>query len=92
MLSERISLLRKAHKMNQVDLAGVMGVSKQSVSNWENSNILPSVDMLKKLADYFHVSTDYLLGRDDRTYVEVTGLPVEKVAHLQQIIDDIQQK
>ena len=38
---------------------------KQSVSNWENDNIMPSVETLKKAADFFHVSTDYLLGRTD---------------------------
>ena len=94
MFPERIRLLRKSQDLSQVELAGRLGVSKQSVSNWENGNILPSIDMLVKISTVFNVSTDYILGLDnrssgDRCYLEVTGLSVEKIAHLQQIINDM---
>lgn len=46
MLNERIKELRLAHGMTQVELARELSVSKQCVSNWENNNIQPSVDML----------------------------------------------
>ena len=62
MLSERIRELRKASGMTQVALAKELGVTKQCVSNWENGNIQPSVDMLVRLALRFGVSTDHLLG------------------------------
>ena len=45
--------------------------------------------MLMKLAGYFSVSTDSLLGLDDRQYLEVTGLSEEKLGHIQQIIEDV---
>ena len=94
MFPERIRLLRKSQDLSQVELAGRLGVSKQSVSNWENGNILPSIDMLVKISTVFNVSTDYILGLDNRSsgarcYLEVTGLSVEKIAHLQQIINDM---
>ena len=89
MLSNRIKEIRTANRMSQVDLARSLGVTKQSVSNWENDNILPSIEMLVKLADYFCVSTDYLLSRDDKKYIEVTGLDNETIQHIQQIILDI---
>ena len=63
MLSEKIRNLRFNRGFSQVDLAKILGVTKQSVSNWENENIMPSIDMLIKLAQLFSVSTDYLLGR-----------------------------
>ena len=74
---------------SQVDLAKKLNVTKQSVSNWENDNIQPSIDMLVKLAGAFSVSTDYLLGLEDRRYLEVTGLSDEELGHLQWVIQDL---
>ena len=45
--------------------------------------------MLIKVGNFFHVSSDYMLGLDGRTYIEITGLSVEVIAHIQQIIHDI---
>lgn len=89
MLNEQIKKLRILNGMSQVDLAARLGISKQSVSNWENDNIQPSIDMLLKLARLFSVSTDYLLGLDTRRYLEVSGLSETQLTHLQQIIDDL---
>ena len=89
MFSDRVKLLREASKLSQVQLAQKVGVTKQTVSNWENDNILPSVEMLIKVCKYFNVSTDYMLGIDDKTYIEVTGLSLEIVKHIQQLINDI---
>ena len=64
MFAKRIKFLRQSKELNQVQLAERLGVKKQSISNWENDNIMPSIDMLVRIADFFHVSTDYLLGRE----------------------------
>ena len=66
-----------------------LGVSKQTVSNWENNNILPSIDMLVKVATFFSVQTDYLLELDSRTILDISDLSLEEIAHIQQIINDI---
>ena len=84
MLSQRIHELRTARNVSQVKLAEILGVTKQSVSNWENDNLM-------KLAEYFGVSTDYLLGLEEKRTLDVTGLSSEEVAHIQQIIQDIKQ-
>lgn len=89
MFGEIIKNLRTAHNINQVQLANVLDVSKQTISNWENNNIMPSIDMLIRIANYFCVSTDYLLELDSKQYIEVTGLSDEQLAHIQQIIKDI---
>lgn len=47
MLGEQIRKLRLARNLSQVELAQQLNVTKQSVSNWENNNIMPSIDMLK---------------------------------------------
>ena len=91
MLNERIRELRTERNITQVALANELSVSKQSVSNWGNDNIQPSIDMLIKIADFFSVSTDYLLGLDNKKYVEITGLNGVKIAHIQQIIDDMRE-
>ena len=89
MIGDRIRLLREKHNLSQVQLAEKINVSKQSVSNWENNNIVPSIDILKKLALFFNVSTDYLLELNDRIFLEVTGLSETELFHLQQIANDI---
>ena len=93
-LNEQIRSLRKARKMSQVELGKLLGVTKQSVCNWENDNIQPSIEMLVRLASLFSVTTDYLLGLDsgDTVYIDATGLPEEVVAHVQQIVDDLRDK
>ncbi|MFR8053039.1 MAG: helix-turn-helix domain-containing protein [Negativibacillus massiliensis] len=89
MIGDRIRLLREKQNLSQVQLAEKINVSKQSVSNWENNNIVPSIDILKKLALFFNVSTDYLLELNDRIFLEVTGLSETELFHLQQIANDI---
>lgn len=91
MLGNQIRTLRKSRNISQVTLAKALGVSKQSVSNWENDNIPPSIEMLKKIAIYFSCSTDYLLELDtSRDLIEITGLSVEQISHIQAIINDYQ--
>jgi len=75
--------------LSQVELAEKLGVTKQSVSNWENDNIQPPIEMLVKIADFFSVSTDYLLGRDDKKYIDVSQLSSQEREHIQLIINDI---
>ena len=89
MLGDMIKNLRQSRSLNQVQLAVSLNVSKQTVSNWENNNILPSIEMLVKISQFFSVSTDYLLELDSRSYIEVTGLTDVQLAHVRQIIDDI---
>lgn len=89
MLSENIKRLRTARGISQVELAEALFVSKQSVSNWENDNIMPSVDMLIKISRFFSVSTDYLLGLDDKKVIDVSGLNDKQISHIKLIIDDI---
>ena len=89
MLHEKIRRLRTAHGITQVELAHRLGVSKQSVSNWESNNIQPSIELLEKIADLFGVTTDYLLGREDLQVLDVSGLTAPQVAHLQMLVEDL---
>lgn len=91
MLGEQIKGLRLTRNISQVQLAKGLSVTKQTVSNWENNNIMPSVETLIKLARYFNCTTDYLLElNDNRTLLEVTGLTKEQTVHIQLVINDLQ--
>ena len=93
MLGEQIKKLRLANDLSQTQLAHALSVTKQSVSNWENDNILPSVDLLKRIALYFSCTTDYLLELEEegsRILIEVDDLTIQQAAHIQRIIHDFQ--
>lgn len=92
MLSDKIKTLRVARGINQIELAKSLGVTKQCVSNWENDNIQPSVEMLIKIASFFMVTTDYLLGLETERKIILNGLTEKQIAHLSLIIDDLQSK
>ncbi|MGN1061222.1 MAG: helix-turn-helix domain-containing protein [Candidatus Coproplasma sp.] len=89
MLNEKIKELRSSFGISQVELAKQLGVSKQCVSNWENDNVQPSVEMLVQIARYFNVSTDYLLGLDCKETIDVSGLSEAQKAHVKLIVKDL---
>lgn len=60
-LGEKITDLRKKRGLSQEDLAITLGVSRQAVSKWELGDTMPDTDKIIALADYFDVTTDWLL-------------------------------
>lgn len=62
----RLSQLRKEKNLLQKDIANFLGVAISTYSYWEKGLHDPDNETLKKLATYFGVSVDYLLGRDER--------------------------
>lgn len=89
MFYERIKELRNSLGINQVEFGKRINVSKQCVSNWENGYIQPSIDVLIRIATTFSVSTDYLLGLNDKPTLDVEGLTNEQILHIRAIIDDM---
>ena len=89
MFYERIKELRNSLGINQVEFGKRINVTKQCISNWESGYIQPSIDMLVKIATTFSVSTDYLLGLNDKPTLAVEGLTHEQIRHLRAIVDDI---
>ncbi|MGT2714742.1 helix-turn-helix domain-containing protein [Streptococcus pluranimalium] len=66
MFSERLKQLRIDRKLRQKDIAEYFGTSPQSYAQWEKGLRKPSQDSLEKLAKFFDVSIDYLLGYTDK--------------------------
>lgn len=90
LLNEKIKELRISCGLNQVEFAKKMGVTKQCISNWENDNVLPSIEMLIQISDFFNVSTDYLLGRSDEVLLNVSKLTAIQRGHISLIINDFE--
>lgn len=63
----RIKELRKEKGLKQTELAAILNVTQGALSSWETGRYDIGNDDLKKLADFFDVSADYILGRDDIT-------------------------
>ncbi|UQX52314.1 helix-turn-helix transcriptional regulator [Cytobacillus pseudoceanisediminis] len=63
MLGARLKKLRAEKKLTQRQLADKINVTHVSISGYENGNRSPDTETLEKLADFFEVSVDYLLGR-----------------------------
>lgn len=58
-----LKIIRTQQKVSQQKLADKIGVSRSTVAMWETGGSQPDNEMLKKIADFFNVTTDYLLGR-----------------------------
>ena len=92
MLGEKLREERNARNLTQVQVAEKLGVKKQSVCNWENDNVPPSVEMLRRLAVYYSCSVDSLLDMDTgRMFLDATGLTRTQHAHVQALIDDLRE-
>lgn len=62
---ERFNEILKNCKKPQVEIANIMGVSQQVISDYKAGRSVPSLEKLYKLCKYLDVSADYLLGLDD---------------------------
>lgn len=65
MLGKRLKRLRSEKKLTQMELAEKIGVTHVSISGYESGKRTPDTETLTKIADFFNVSTDFLLGRTD---------------------------
>lgn len=75
---EALKYLRKKNGVTQTELGEYLGVVQSAVGNWERGRNIPSYELLVKIADYFNVSTDYLIGRtSDR---QVIKRPISELA------------
>lgn len=63
---DRLTQLRKELNMTQEELARNLSISRGTISMWEINQRTPDPDTLQRIADYFGVSVDYLLGRTDK--------------------------
>lgn len=83
--SARLKSLMADKKINNKELANLLGVSAQAISQFKNEIALPNVDNMIKLADYFNVSLDYLLGR---TKAKTTDINIRDICEYLNITEE----
>lgn len=91
MFSHKLKQLRLSKDLSQRELGQKVGVSNATLSLYENNDRKPDFDTIKKLADYFGVTADYLLGRTD----DPNGTVTESYAPETDVIvllEDLQQR
>jgi len=65
LFSSRLKYLREKKDLSQLELGKILNLTQQTINNYENGKREPNQEILQKIADYFKVSVDYLLGRSD---------------------------
>ncbi len=96
----RLKELRESRHISQKELSSKFGYAQNTLSNWENGNREPDFDTAQKLADFFGVTVDYLLGRTDEirassgdvlripVYGTIpAGIPMEAIEYILDIVE-----
>ena len=79
---EQLKKLRRQHGITQAELASAIYTTIPNLSNWENGRYMPNKEAINRIADFFNVSTDYLLGRTDNPLPNVVDLGDETLCPL----------
>lgn len=92
----RLSALRKSHKLTQNQIADMLGVTQQTVFAWEHGKAQPLMENAIKLSSFYNVSIDYLLGREDEKQKQPTvdddGLLAKTISRVQALSDPALQR
>lgn len=90
-LGKRLKELRTLKKLNQIDVANVLDIDRSTYGKYETGDSSPDYEKLIHLAEFFEVTTDYLLGRTDNPkgiLDEPSELEIEHVLKNNQIMLD----
>ena len=71
--------LLKEHGVTAYQVAKATGISTGSLSDWKNGRSSPKAEKLRKIADYFNVSVDYLLGKEEKPAANSDELSEDKI-------------
>lgn len=87
LIGERIKDLRISRKFSQKELAQILNVSPAAICNIESNSRQPSIAMLLKISNIFHVSVDYLLSNQPTTdYISTKGLTESQIQIINNLI------
>ncbi len=88
-LSIRLKELRINKHLRQEQVAEIIGVTKSTISAYENDLRQPSFETLLRLANLYRVSTDYLLGRTDTLSVDLTDLTTAEATLVTELVSSM---
>ncbi len=89
-IAERIRTLRTERNLTQEQMALLLGISQKSIAAYESGAREPSPKVLITMARVFHVSTDFLLGIEEKKVLDVSGLSDHQIQTLLNLIDAFQ--
>lgn len=76
--NEKLVSLRKEKRLSQIEVAEILGVSRQAISRWEVGAALPSTENLKRLAELYGVSVDALLNENAKEHQQPERTEIDK--------------
>lgn len=85
---QNLKLLRQKFGVTQNRLAEAIGTTQQSINKYENHNIEPDIEMLIRIADFFHTSVDFLIGHyipEDENEFRLSADEVKLVSNYRQL-------
>ena len=91
-LGVRLKMLRNTKKITQVELANSLGLTKSIISAYENGSRYPSFSILIKIAVYFGVTTDFMLGVDMKSTISLSGLSKDNMEIVLRLINALREK
>ncbi len=96
-IADRLKQLRNENGVSQRKMSSIIELDSTMYGKYERGERMPTIETLVKLADYFDVSADYLLGRTDVCHIAGTGsgvpdLPPEALRELESYKEYLRQK
>ena len=92
MIAEKIKFLREQKKYTQAELAKKLGITRSSVNAWELGISVPSTQYLVELSNIFSVSTDYLLGVEKTSTIDLIGLTEKDIEMIYKLVEYLKTK
>jgi len=92
MIADKIKQLRTSCSMTQTDLAKRLNITRSSVNAWEMGISTPSTTYLVELSQLFHVSTDYLLGLENQSSLDISNLTEREVQIVYNLVQYFREK
>ena len=74
----RVKEVRLKHNLSQQDVANILDINQSTYSKFELNKAVISIDLLNKLANYYHVSLDYLLKITDNPNIQIENEEIDK--------------
>lgn len=89
---KRLRELRKQQNLTQQQLGAKVGVKNSIISFYENGDRMPSPEVIRLLAYYLHVTSDYLMGIEKQPSIDVSGLTDEDIVLVRSLVDTLRKK
>lgn len=92
MVADRIKSLRENMGLTQAGLAKILNLTRSSINAWEMGFSVPSTQYIIELAQFFGVSSDYLLGISGTPTISISGLTEDDVTIVHSIVTHLRNK